>query len=656
LTARPQLRALSVAAALAWLCALAPAPAAAAAARDARQEFAAAYAEAQAGRGLQADADSPALVAYPLYPYLQAERLRALIDAAPVGAGELPLDELAWRILAEHGEEPVGRVVRRSWLPSLAARMLWPAYLKVYAQARSPDQALRCQAIQARIALKQQAGLAEAAIAEWLTPASAADACDPVFDWLRGQGLLDDTLTARRAQLALEAGEARLARWLARSLPEGEAQPLVRWARLIESPRAAIDASIGSPDAPVEFAALLAGWTRLASSDPDAALERYDSLVRQRRLDPAQASSCARALALGLAWSRRPQALDYFSRVAAADYDDSVHEWHVRAALWAGDWKRAAAALDAMPASLAADNRWRYWAARTQEALGNSARAAELYATVVPTDNWFAVLAAARLGQRFAPHPRPIEFAADGVAGLERMAPFIRARELLQLDLPNLAQSEWNAGFEPLDPSARKAAVVLASRWGWHFQAIAAAAGLGEFFDYALLYPRPFDGAVAEATRLSRLPATLIYAVIRQESLYQSWAVSSAGAVGLMQLLPGTARRAAVELDRPRPTRESLARPEINVPLGAGFLGGLVDRFDGQVVLALAGYNAGPGAARRWLPDSPMDADRWVENIPYNETRSYVQRIMWHSVVFEWLRDGEAEDASPWLGKVRPIE
>ena len=636
-----------------------PAPSPAMAATDqsaARQEFAVAYAEAEAGRGPPEGGDSQSLADYPLYPYLLAARLRSAIAAASAGAGELSLDARARQFLADHGQEPVGRVVRRAWLPSLAARRQWQVFLEAYAQVRSADQDLRCQAINARIALDRQDGLADAIIAEWLTPRSADDACDPGFEWLKTRGLLDDVLVERRARLALAEGEAGLAKWLAKSLPEEQARPLREWALLINSPQAAIDALIRSPGTPVEEAALLDGWSRLARRNPEAAVDRYQALVDARELDRAAASPYARAVALGLAWSRRSKALEYFAKVAAADFDDVAYEWHVRAALWAGDWARVAEAIEAMSPALRADARWRYWAARAQEALGNATRARELYAAVVPTDNWFAVLASARLGTPFAPHPQPIDFDAEAVAALETAPAFTRARELLAVDRPSLAQAEWNAGYDPLDPAGRKAAIALADRWGWHFQSIATAARLGIFEDYALLYPRPFDPPVADGARLSGLPPTLIYAVIRQESLYQPWAESGAGAIGLMQLLPSTARRTAAQLGQPRPTRERLTRPEANVPLGASFLAGLIDRFDGQLVLALAGYNAGPGAAQRWLPDAPMDTDVWVENIPYNETRSYVQRIMWHSVVFEWLADGEAEDASSWLVKVKPVE
>jgi soluble lytic murein transglycosylase len=153
---------------------------------------------------------------------------------------------------------------------------------------------------------------------------------------------------------------------------------------------------------------------------------------------------------------------------------------------------------------------------------------------------------------------------------------------------------------------------------------------------------------------LSGLPRALIYGVIRQESLYQSDAVSSADARGLMQLTLDTARRTARKWNRPAATATSLFEPSINLTLGAAHLKDLLERFGGQLPLALAAYNAGPGAVQRWLPPASMDPDIWIENIPYNETRSYVQRIYWHTVVFNWLQGEEAQDTSGWLRAVKP--
>lgn len=614
-----------------------------------RAEWIAAYAAASAPAPA---ADSEALRHYLLYPYLEAARLRAML-AGTHGPGATAADALAAEFVARHGGEPVASGLRRSWLESLARRGAWQLFLEQYRDTAAPDPVRRCQALTARIALRPaETGLIDDSIQAWLTPRSAPDECDPVFDWLRAGKRLDDELIERRARLALAHGETRVARWLARQLPDDRAQPLFGWARLIEHPRHAIDALIATPAAPVEAVALLDGWERLARSDPKAADQRYEALLAARKLDAEQTSRFTRALALGLAWNRLPGAGARFRLVAAAHLDASALEWRARAALWASDWPGVRAALEAMPPSLRAEARWRYWAARAAAALGRHDEARVLYAAVVPSDNWYAVLAAARLGEPFAPRSVPIDLDTARSAELDALLPFARARELLAVGQEFLAPAEWAFGYAALQPADQRQAIGLAARWGWHFQTIATAARHGLYNDYGLLYPRPYDEIVGAAAAQSGVAATLIYGIIRQESLYQPYAVSSAGAVGLMQLLPSTARQAAAGLGLRSPARSALMRPEVNVPLGAGTLTRLIDRFDGQLLVALAAYNAGPTAARRWLPEQAVEADVWVENIPFNETRAYVQRVMWHSVVFQWLAERQPQDAGSWLRTV----
>jgi soluble lytic murein transglycosylase len=159
---------------------------------------------------------------------------------------------------------------------------------------------------------------------------------------------------------------------------------------------------------------------------------------------------------------------------------------------------------------------------------------------------------------------------------------------------------------------------------------------------------------VRRGSSLSGLPPDLIYAIIRQESLYRADARSSADAIGLMQLLPETARRTAKSWGLPAPSNASLVIPSVNVPLGSAYLRSMLDRWNGQAPFAIASYNAGPGAVKRWLPTEPMETDVWVENIPYNETRTYVQRVSWHRVVFGWIDERKSRDFSAWIGTVQP--
>jgi soluble lytic murein transglycosylase-like protein len=283
-----------------------------------------------------------------------------------------------------------------------------------------------------------------------------------------------------------------------------------------------------------------------------------------------------------------------------------AHEWHARAALWAGDWRRAAQAIEAMPESLRSQNRWRYWAARAREAAGDSGRGARGILDRHATDNWYAVLSAARLGERFAPTLQEIDLHKRAIDELAHEPGFLRTRELLLCDLPSEAATEWQIAYELLTPAQQVQAIGLADRWGWHNQSIAAAAKQTLYNDYPLLYPRPYDKEVRAAARLTDLPEELIYAVIRQESLYRADAGSSAGALGLMQLLPTTARLAARRWGLKEPARADLLRPAVNVPIGAGELKSLLERFDGQTLLATAAYKRRPW---RRAPLAASDCD-----------------------------------------------
>jgi soluble lytic murein transglycosylase len=613
---------------------------------EVRQQFLGAYAQASKGSAA-AGADSAELKAYPLYPYVEAARLERRLED-PAAAPEIQA------FLDRYGDQPVARPIRREWLMTLALRKQWDDYLAVYRPDVNDSVAARCNAYAARIALGRTDGLADKVVTEWSAPKSLPPVCDPAFDWLKSQGLLTSTLIARRARAALDAGQAGLARYLARSLPATTAAPIEQWAGLIEQPRASIDALIATPSRTVDPKALLDGWRRYARADLDAAVARYPELVQARGFDARAASPFAIAVGLRLALSRDPRALEFFALGQASDFDEQAHEWHARAALWAGDWERARKAIDAMPEALRNQNRWKYWSARVAEQLGDSSAAKRGYAAVLPTDNWYAVLSAARLGKQFAPTLKPAGVSDAAMDRLAAEAPFVRARELALCDMQTEAIAEWRAGYDALEPAAQIQAIGLAARWAWYLQAISAAAKLGVFDDYDLLYPNPYDTEVRRGSSLSGLPPDLIYSIIRQESLYRADARSSADAIGLMQLLPATARQTAKSWGLPPPSNSSLVIPSVNVPLGSAYLRSMLDRWDGQAPFAIASYNAGPGAVKRWLPAAPMATDVWVENIPYNETRTYVQRVSWHRVVFGWIDERKPRDFSAWLGTVQP--
>ena len=612
----------------------------------ARSEFVAALARAEAGE--TGASDSRLLSGYVLYPYLQAARL--LHDLK--GPASTATDERVRSYLTANAVLPVSREVRKAWLQNLAQRQDWPTFKLAYADEVADDD-LRCQFLLARIKTADANRLSEDLLKIWLSGQQMPQTCTPAFDWAKAQKLLTPDLIEKRARAALGAGNAELADFLAQSLPPERAAALQRWARLIRTPQDELKSLVANPQQAVEGDALLDGYTRLARSKPEEAIKLYPPLLSARGLKGAAAAPYTAALALGLAWARRPEAVEYFRKLPENSADPKVQEWRIRAALWKGDWKQARQWLQLLPKPVAAQDRWTYWRARAMEqskALRGQALA--LYQTLSQQNNIFGVLAAWRLGRPHQPsaQPQPIDPATQ--AALLANDAVIRARELHDAGRDPWAVVEWRRALEDATQATRLQAGLLASGWGWHAQAIPTLAWAAAYDDFDRTYPLAYETAIQKAHERSGLPEPVIYGVLRQESLYDANAQSSREALGLMQLLLPTARTVARRAGLPAPSRDDLFKPEVNLTLGAAYLRELIDKQGGSLVLALGAYNAGPNAVARWIPEAPKDADVWIENIPYTETRNYVQKILWHIAVFGWKETGEPQNLSALL---RPV-
>ena len=598
--------------------------------------------------------DSATLRSYILYPYLQAARLRFALSQTGVDA--VAVEERVSAFLREHQGQPVTRGLRRDWLQHLARHQQWTTFLANY-QPDTNDVELTCWHASALLAkpvtTDEAALLRESLLTLWLRPKRFPEACNEAFDWATSHHWLSAGLIEQRAKLVLQAGQTDFARELVQSLSAEQSEALRFWADLIDKPQAAFDRLIATPSIRVEETVLQDAWLRFARKDPSGALTRFAPLMKSRGYSVQTASPYALSLALSLSWSRRSEALTYFAQVFPTDKTDQGYEWHARAALWAGDWSQVIQVISEMPVSLKSQARWRYWLARALQQNDQQVLAHSLFQNLVANDdNYYAALAAARLGVRYVPHGHPLTIDQADLQQLSVLPIMQRIRELVAVNLRSEALQEWDAAMSGLPSSQQAAAAKLVSSWGWHEQAIMVTARLGQYNDYDMLYPRPYDGPVDKAVRASGLSADLVYGQMRQESLFRADAVSVANARGLLQLLPTTARTTAKQFNLPTPNEVDLFNPDINVSLGALHLKLLERDFGGQTMMALAAYNAGTAAVRRWLPAHAMDADIWVENIPYNETRNYVQRIFWHSLVYGWLRTGEPVDTQAWLMRI----
>ena len=230
-----------------------------------------------------------------------------------------------------------------------------------------------------------------------------------------------------------------------------------------------------------------------------------------------------------------------------------------------------------------------------------------------------------------------------------------RARELFHCDRREQATAELRYALRDRAAGTRAQAARLAAAWGWHLPTVLLLSELQLWDDLWLRFPRPYDAEVEQAAKDTGLPADWLYAVLRTESLYDDRAVSPAGALGLLQLMLPTARHVAQRAGLPAPAREDLFRPEVNIALGARYLRDLHRGFHEHFILTLAAYNAGPNRVPAWLPRETTDAEIWIENIPFNETRAYVQRTLANVVIQGWRSRGEPTAVLPLLAPLQPV-
>jgi soluble lytic murein transglycosylase-like protein len=306
-----------------------------------------------------------------------------------------------------------------------------------------------------------------------------------------------------------------------------------------------------------------------------------------------------------------------------------------------GTWTELTTLYPRAPAA----RRGRYWTARAFAQLGEHERAAQIYAEVAAADttDFYRKNALARV-------KTPVRPEAIGAAEpWPQEASLQHARLLTDLGLDDLALSELEIVRGKAQPRAYHAteALILANRGERRtsIQVISKAfPELGGAYQAALpeaarrlYYPLDYQDPVNRWARANGLPLPLVYGMIRQESAFDANAVSWAGAQGLMQLMPGTARELAQKLGLPY-SRQQLADPAYNVQLGTTYFRKVLGIFDGNTELALAGYNGGPYRIKRlWRESGGGELDRFLEGLDLEESKTYVKRILVHADSYRQL-------------------
>mgnify|MGYP001489725267 CR=1 FL=1 len=579
-----------------------------------------------------------------LYPYVEYFRLRMRLEQAD----DATIQSFLNRFEGSYATEKM----RGEWLQWLAKKERWSEVEAESAKLKAPEQDAQCLALQARLAKREAAALDEVQRL-WLSLLDPPEPCRLALETLIWEKRVLANDVWERIRRQFEANKASWARQTMAYLPLSQTPEEKQVAMLIDKPAfylAKLPANWAATRLGREMAALAV--QRVAASDPAAAAEALERIAG--KLQDSERQWAWSQIGMHAAKRHLPEALEWYGKAGKAGFGDEAAQWKVRAALRAQDWATVRHAIEAMPVALAAKPEWIYWLGRAYRSGGRLSDANELYARIAGQPNFYGNLADEELGRKIAKPAKAAAISDEEKSRAESHPGLQRALAFFRLDMRTEAVREWNYSLRGMSDRELLAASELARRQQIYDRAINTADRTQNEHDYGLRYLAPFGDQVRPAAKNQALDDAWVYGLMRQESRFITNAKSSVGASGLMQLMPATARWVAKKIGLKDYHHGRVNETEVNLLLGTSYMRMVLESLDNHPVLASAAYNAGPGRARKWQANQPLEGAIYAETIPFNETRDYVKKVMSNAVYYSLQFNGEPESLKARLGTVAP--
>ena len=559
--------------------------------------------------------------------------------------------------------------LRNDWLLLLGQRRDWTNFAAEYPKFRmNDDREVRCYALLVQF-LKEgpQApqSLADEIKRLWLLQREADDGCalaaSRLIDPQSGGGKLTADDAWLRARTSMEAGRVRAVQQ-AVLMVAPDAMP--QFTELNASPsRFLTKGIVAFRKTRKEMIAL--ALIKLSASDLEQAARQLDSKWGPQ-LSAEERNWLWGAIGKQAAQRQSSDALDYYANVERdKDLSDDMLAWKVRAALRhprPTQWPTVIDAVNAMSDEAQRDPSWVYWKARALLGRGGDERKAEatrLLQSIASVRGFYEQLALEETGQKVAVPPKPAPLTAEEKEAVRLNAGLNRALYAILIGIRPEGVREWNywtnlhrAGGMS-EREALAAAQFACDKEVWDRCINTSERTKGEF-DVGQRYPTPFREPVTKRAQEIGLDPAYVYGLIRQESRFVADARSGVGASGLMQVMPATARWTARKLGIDSFTAGRLGDRDMNIAIGTGYLKLVLDSFEGSMPLAAAAYNAGPTRPRAWRNGPPVEAAAWIENIPFNETRDYVKKVLANTTMYAAILGGQPQSLKARLGTIGP--
>ncbi len=595
------------------------------------------------GNQARFDALRVALADYPLASYLDYEQLqRQWREVVPGGTEIDQLNDFEQRT----GDSSLTRRLTRVLQKRFADTEQWKTFLALGKSRLAST--MNCETLKALRETGQLDGFDERIIELWVQPRTHREPCKSILRDIEARHTPPVPAIWERIYQSMESNKPEYAEAMLQYLGSRDRNLVRGWIDAAESPQSFLLSGKLDRDTQLNrriIADLLLDWSR---KDTRAAIGQWLRIRERFGFSADRHYDTSRALAMRAAYRRMPEAHQWLQTFTARADDLELQEWRIRTALLAEDWQAVINSIAQLPLEEQEEDHWAYWQARALEQTGRESDARTIYSELAGLQSYHGFLAADRLQLDYSIRDEPIVPDADLLRQLADESALVRAREFHHVGLTSESRREWNNWVRGRSESELAAAAVLGSRWGLHDRAIYAAGLSNHRRAISLRFPLLYRSEVARASMDNAIDPAWIFGVMRRESAYIRDVRSSAGAIGLMQLMPRTARYVA-GLQGKKNWRGDLTESGTNIEFGTFYLRHVMDRFNDHQVLATASYNAGPSRVGQWLQEGSMDADIWIDTIPFTETRRYVRAVLAYAAIYEHQLNGRPQRLSSKL-------
>ncbi|MDH5517675.1 MAG: transglycosylase SLT domain-containing protein [Gammaproteobacteria bacterium] len=566
------------------------------------------------------------LQSYPLYPYLKYKSLRRNLSRTKL--------ETVNTFLDEYSDSPVSDTLRTRLLQTLASKAQWKNYLLSY----KPQKSAKLQCLYLKALYKE--GFIDAAFQQvpelWLVAKSQDKACNYIFDQYESAGNVSDEMIWQRIELAIKKGRIPLAKFLAQKMSTEDQQWISLWIQSHYKPATLYNHPLLKNNHHKRYTIITHAVKRQVRKNTDEAIELLLHLENTTGIPYDNKIAIYKKIGLTLVQRHEESASAWLEKIPDTHATDEVKVWKIQDGIRHESWSEVIEHINSLSATEQTNIRWQFWWGYAHKQLGNTVESEETLKRVASRRDYYGFLAADLTDQPYRFENAPIVNNPLLAQVILNLSGIKRAREFHHFKQYAKARREWNNATNDFSDDYLLTAAKIAHSWKWYDRAISAIGKTKNLNDVEIRFPLVYKDIVDNFSNKQKIDSAWTYAIIRRESIFINDAKSSKGALGLMQIMPRTARATARSSKTRYKGKHQLIKTKQNIRLGTHYLKQLFKRHNQQTVLATAAYNAGPRNVNKWLPDDePMDAIRWIESIPFKETREYVTNVMAYKIIYQ---------------------